>query len=160
MKKQILAVSVVAAFAMGGTAHAENTGCGLGSQVWDGQEGIAPQVLAVTTNGTSGNQTFGITTGTLGCESDGVVRADARVAMYASANMEAIARDMATGEGEALDTLAELMGIEEGDRASFGELTRANFQHIFADSETTTEQMLANIDVVLAEDEQLSRYVA
>jgi hypothetical protein len=46
---------------------ANSTGCGLGTIIFEGQKGIAPQVLAVTTNGTSGNQTFGITSGTLGC---------------------------------------------------------------------------------------------
>ena len=40
-------------------AAANNVGsCGLGSKVFEGQKGVAPQVLAVTTNGTFGNQTF------------------------------------------------------------------------------------------------------
>ena len=38
--------------------------CGWGSKVWEGQGGLAAKVLAVTTNGTSGNQTFAITSGT------------------------------------------------------------------------------------------------
>ena len=69
-------IVAVAGFCAVGVAQAqqENTGCGLGTMLFDGQQGIAPQVLAVTTNGTSGNQTFGITSGTLGCTQDGVVK--------------------------------------------------------------------------------------
>ncbi len=65
MKKLIivaLLASPLAAFAAG----ENNVGCGLGSAIWAGQKGIAPQILAATTNGTSANQTFGITSGTLG----------------------------------------------------------------------------------------------
>ena len=43
--------------------NGDSTGCGLGTTIWAGKTGIFPQILAVTTNGTSGNQTFGITTG-------------------------------------------------------------------------------------------------
>ncbi len=43
-------------------------GCGLGTMVFDGQQGKVYKVLGATTNGTSGNQTFGITFGTLGCD--------------------------------------------------------------------------------------------
>ena len=77
--KKILIVAVLllvpAAFA---TAD-DDIGCGLGTQLWAGNEGLAPKVLAATTNGTSGNQTFGITTGTLGCSQEGVITADARL---------------------------------------------------------------------------------
>ena len=59
-----------------------SVGCGVGSQLFDGQSGVAPQVLAVTTNGILGNQTFGISSNTLGCKSDGTVMASQRVPMY------------------------------------------------------------------------------
>lgn len=51
----------------------DSTGCGLGSMAWRGQRGIGPQVLAATTNGSFGTQTFGITFGTSGCDPDGRV---------------------------------------------------------------------------------------
>jgi len=41
-------------------AAPNNVGCGLGSTIFEGESGLVKQVLAVTTNGTSGNQTFGI----------------------------------------------------------------------------------------------------
>ena len=49
-------------------------GCGLGSMIFEPDSGFT-QVFAATTNGTSGNQTFGITSGTSNCASGGVVKA-------------------------------------------------------------------------------------
>ena len=43
-----------------------DAGCGFGSMIFGNQAGFM-QVFAATTNGTSGSQTFGITTGTLNC---------------------------------------------------------------------------------------------
>ena len=60
---------------------ASSAGCGAGSILFEGQKGPVPQILAVTTNGSFGNQTFGITSGTLGCEKDGVVRSPTKVRM-------------------------------------------------------------------------------
>ena len=58
IRKEVLAAAL---FTIGSSsAMAANVGsCGWGSKVFDGQSGMGPQVLAVTTNGTSGNQTFG-----------------------------------------------------------------------------------------------------
>src|SRR5437899_12978474 len=125
MKKILIAVvlSAVPAF-----AFAQNTnigGCGWGAKLFDGQSGVLPQVLAVTTNGTSGNQTFGITTGTSGCTQDGVVKSSWKTAMFIDGNKDRLARDMSTGNGETLDSLAHLIGVRGEDRASFGRTMQA-----------------------------------
>lgn len=73
MKKIVVAALVTLAAASSMAAQNNVGSCGWGSKVFEGKSGIAPQVLAVTTNGTSGNQTFGITFGTSGCTQDGVV---------------------------------------------------------------------------------------
>ncbi|MCC5858025.1 MAG: DUF3015 domain-containing protein [Ectothiorhodospiraceae bacterium] len=155
-KKLLAAVALGALWSV--SAHAENTGCGLGSMVWDGQSGIAPQVLAVTTNGTSGNQTFGITSGTLGCTQDGVVRSSAKLGMYTGSNMDAIARDMSIGEGESLEVLAELMGVQSEDRPAFYAALQQNYATIFSSTDVTAEQVIAGIDATLREDAHLARY--
>ena len=52
-------------------AHADaagGNGCGWGNMLFEGQRGMAPHFLATTTNGTSGNATFGMTSGTNGCD--------------------------------------------------------------------------------------------
>ena len=51
----------------GGAAKYGPAGCGLGSLIFDADSGWT-QIFAATTNGTSGNQTFGITSGTSNCD--------------------------------------------------------------------------------------------
>lgn len=41
--------------------------CGWGNMLFEGQRGTPAHFLASTTNGTSGNATFGMTSGTNGC---------------------------------------------------------------------------------------------
>ena len=63
MKKILSAVVVCAGLGLATSAHAVDStgGCGLGSMAWRGQSGIIPQSLAITTNNTLANNTFGIT---------------------------------------------------------------------------------------------------
>src|SRR3569832_2439659 len=74
MKNKFIIASLLAVAPMGmAVAAPNNVGCGVGTIIFEGQSGVAPQVLAVTTNGTLGNQTFFISSGTLGCANDWVV---------------------------------------------------------------------------------------
>jgi len=108
----------------------DSTGCGLGSMAWRGQSGIAPQVLAVTTNGSFGNQTFGISFGTSGCDPNGRVTGGTQrmVLAFVENNVEQIAMDVAAGEGETLETLAGIMNV---DSAVLAEKTHQQFAMIF-----------------------------
>ncbi len=161
MKKTLISAALIAGMsATSAFAAQENTGCGLGTMVFDGKDGIAPQVLAVTTNGTSGNQTFGITSGTLGCTQDGVVQSSEKLSMFTGSNMDKLARDMSVGHGESLETMANLMGIEEQDKGRFYSASQENFDKIFSSEDVTAEQVLASLNEVMAEDETLSRYAA
>ena len=70
MKKMIfvaLTITMISgsAFAAGKKFHAQ--GCGLGSMIFT-EDTLMHNVLGATTNGSSANQTFGMSTGTLGCE--------------------------------------------------------------------------------------------
>ena len=155
MKKLLAVVSVAAVFPM--TAMADNIGsCGWGTKLFDGQSGVAPQVLAVTTNGTFGNQTFGITFGTSGCTQDGTVKSSWKTALFIDGNKEALARDMSVGSGEALDSLALLMGVEAQDRDAFNRAAKSNMGRIFA--KDGTPEIMAALRQVLADNAQLSRY--
>lgn len=139
-------------------AQSNNVGCGLGSIIFEGQSGIAPQVLAATTNGTFGNQTFGISFATLGCAKDGVVTVPSPVAMFLDTNLDKLAYEMATGEGETLESLAALIGVEESDKAAFFEAARVHFAEIISSEQVSSEDVLAALDRVLAQDETLARY--
>ena len=132
-------------------------GCGVGAMIWKGQSGIAPHVLAATTNGTFGNQTFGMTTGTLGCQTNASVQS---MAMYMDSNIDKVARDMSRGAGENLDTLAVLLGVDQADRDSFRKVLQDNFATIFPSSDTTSGEAVDAIVALLESDQTLSRYVA
>ena len=156
MKKILLALAVslpVTAF-----AAANNVGsCGLGSKVFEGQKGVAPQVLAVTTNGTFGNQTFGITSGTLGCSQDGVVTSAWKTAMFIDGNKAQLARDAASGQGETLDALAALLKIEASDKAAFVSLTKARHAEIFV-SVDSADTIATQLKAALQSDSRLAKY--
>jgi len=159
MKKLLVVASVAALFPAVALAQANNIGsCGWGSKVFDGQSGIAPQVLGATTNGTFGNQTFAITSGTSGCTQDGAVKSNWKTALFIDGNKEMLARDMSVGSGETLDSLAHLMGVEAQDRAAFNRVAKENLWKIF--SADATADIMANFRQVLAADAQLARYTA
>jgi len=123
MKKLVAAAAIAALFPAVALAQQNNVGsCGWGSKLMDGQSGVFPQALAGITNGTSGNQTFGVSTGTSGCTQDGTVRSTWKTAMFIDGNKERLARDMSVGNGEALESLAHLLGVEQVDRPAFNRM--------------------------------------
>ncbi|MDH4570635.1 DUF3015 domain-containing protein [Pseudomonas sp. BN414] len=133
-------------------------GCGWGQMVFEGQRGLVPHLLATTTNGTSGNATFGLTSGTNGCDSSVRIGYGGRSLLAMNGMLDNIAEDMAQGQGEALDAYATLLGIEQGDRAHFAQVTQANFSTIFSGADVTGEQVLAATLDVMSRDQQLARY--
>ncbi|WP_297422608.1 DUF3015 family protein [uncultured Acinetobacter sp.] len=145
----VLALGSAAAFAD------SDAGCGIGSQVWAGQSGKAPKILAATTNGLFLNQLFGITFGTLGCNGTGTVTA--KVVTFTNENAENLARDMAVGQGENLNVLAELLQIKSQDKARFFAVSKANFKNIYASDNTL--EVLASLQQVMAKDDVLKAYV-
>ena len=159
MNKKLVAVAALAIAPM--TASADNAaGCGVGTMIMEGKSGMVFHVLAATTNGTFGNQTFGMTSGTLGCKVDDAVTASAELKQFASANLDQLSLEMAAGEGEALTALASLYGIEAQDRAAFYSLTKANYGAIIGSDEVTAGDVLASLQALMASDARLARYVA
>ncbi len=157
-KKFLAAVTTVVTLAAS-SAYAENTGCGWGTMVFEGDSGKGSEILAVTTNGTLGNQTFGISSGTGGCD-EGATIASAEVQVFASANMNKLARDMAVGEGETLDSLADLMKIDEADKAKLFTLTKINFDKKNKKKNVTTGEMLSALQDVMTREPDLAKYAA
>ena len=143
----VLAVGSTAAFAD------RDAGCGIGSQVWAGQSGKVAKILAATTNGIFANQLFGITFGTLGCSGTGTVTA--QVVTFTNENAETLARDMAVGEGESLNVLAELLRIKSEDKAH----SKQNFASIYSADNQTSLEVLASLQNVMANDDVLKAYV-
>jgi len=159
MKTKLFVVLAVVAFIPAVSFAQNNIGsCGWGSKVFDGQKGVIPQVLAVTTNGTSGNQTFAISSGTSGCTQDGVVTSSWKTAMFMDNNKTKIVRDMSVGHGEALTSLASVMGIADADQAVFFSATKSHFAEIFPSHQVSTVEALANLKAVMKQYPELAGY--
>lgn len=158
MKKTLIA-GLIALAPFAAQAADKGPGCGWGAMVFDGQSGIGPNVLAATTNGILGNQTFGMTSGTAGCDSNHTITA-AAADIFLNKNMEKVARNMATGEGEALDTLASLIGVAEEDKAHFFSMTRNNFGKIYGGDKASSVEVLTSLKEVMKADSKLAKYVA
>lgn len=160
MKLVLTTAAMIAVMPMAAMAAGENNvgSCGWGSKVFAGQRGVAPQVLAATTNGTSGNQTFGVTTGTSGCTQDGAVSSNWKTAMYIDGNKDKLAMDMSKGSGESLDSLAQLLGVKDADKAAFSRITKENFAKIFVGEQASAEQIALGLKQVLSANSSLAQY--
>ena len=134
------------------------TGCGLGTLLFDGNTGVGAHIFAMTTNGSFGNATFGMSSGTLGCDASQPIRYKGE-RVYISANMTKLAADMARGGGETLAGLSEIMGISAQDKPAFYALARKNFERIFPSESATSDQVTANLIAALKADPSLAKYV-
>jgi hypothetical protein len=134
--------------------------CGWGSKLFENDKGVAPQVLGATTNGTFGNQTFGISSGTSGCTRDGIVRSNWRTVMFIDSNKVKLAKDIAYGEGESVETLGGLIGIKEEDRKEFFHVTQKNFNQIFPHQNVTTGEIFTSLRSLLSANKKLSQYTS
>jgi hypothetical protein len=124
-------------------------GCGLGSMAFGDQQG-GIQILASTTNGLFGTQTFGITTGTSNC-GPGVFASGTK--NFVEANREAVAKDISRGEGEAIGALTQI-NLCENSRAVGAALQR-NFAAIFPSEDATSDAVTEAILKTLHEDPSL-----
>jgi len=131
MKKIIAAMLVLSFSGVAFAADYGSAGCGLGSMVFKDNNEPASQILASTTNGTFGSQTFGITFGTSNCNNKGLLKVSSARKAYIEANYKEIAKDAARGSGEYLTNLASLYGYSSNP-ATFATLVRNNYQQIFS----------------------------
>lgn len=156
--KKIIAATALAVVLPFTAAQATPTdaGCGLGSVLLaDSPDTLFFNVFGATLNGTSGNQTFGMTTGTLNCSTSNSALA---LQTFVNDNLDSLAVDAARGEGEALNTLATIWGMDDAAKASFAAATQANFGKVFTSDSVTAEQVLENMNRVVSEDQALAAY--
>lgn len=135
------------------------SGCGLGSLLFDGNSGVGAHSIAMTTNGFLFNNTFGMSSGTLGCDASQPVRYKGE-RVYISANMTKLAEDMSRGRGETLAGLAEIMGIAQADKPAFYSATQRHFDRIYSSESVTSDQVMDALVGVLKSDSSLSKYVS
>ncbi len=143
MKKFLVSMAAVVALSSSAMAGVNSqTGCGLGSLIIKDDSTAVMLALQATTNGTFGNQTFGITSGTLNCKKTQFVMNE-RAEEFVASNMDQLAKEIAVGHGESVDTLAELLEIS--DKATFSASLQANYNSIYASQNATMADVLDNI---------------
>lgn len=160
MKKLALGIALSASVAAFSTAQAEETGagCGVGKVIFEGQSGVGINIVAALVNDfLSGS--FSITSGTMGCDSTQTVMNDQQKEIFVAMNMDNLTVDMAQGQGDYLNSLASMMGIEEQDKNSFYNLTQDNYEKIVGENQTQATQVLASLEQVMLEDEYLAKYI-
>lgn len=146
MKKILLIAAAAAAFSTAGYATVNSqTGCGLGSQIIRDDSSAVMLALQATTNGIFANQTFGITLGTSGCKKARFVMNE-RAAEFVAANMDQLSREIAIGQGESVETLAELLGVE--NKAAFATALQANYTAIYANEKADMATVLDNVSTI------------
>jgi len=119
-----------------------NCGCGLGTMILGDQDPLAVQLVITLLNGTSGNQTFGISSGTLGCEKPKTLVMNERLDKFVADNMDNLAVDIAAGQGESLDALADLAEVSMNKRADLYRTFQANFDQIYPSAQITHKEVV------------------
>lgn len=143
MKKILVSIAAVVALSSSLVAGVNSqTGCGLGSMIIKDDSTAVLLALQATTNGTSGNQTFGITSGTLGCQKTQFVMNE-QAEEFVASNMDQLAKEIAIGHGESIDTLAEL--LEVSDKATFSASLQENYNKIYTSQDVKMADVLDNI---------------
>lgn len=151
MKKTILAVTLISTLGTVSLFSKINTnsiprnmqtGCGLGNKIIKRPDSAILYAIQATLNGTSGIQTFGISSGTSGCKKVKFVMND-RAQEFVASNMDALAKDISKGQGESLSTLAELLKVE--DKASFFVALQSNYNSIYANAQVEMADVLDGV---------------
>jgi len=129
-------------------------GCGLGSFVISSNG--TTQIFAATTNGTSGSQTFGITSGTSNCTADGIVQTEKEQEIFVHLNFDSLEREIVSGTGEKLTAFASLMGCSKNVR-EFASFAKTNYRTFATDENRNSPSLfLSALKLELAKDQVLS----
>ncbi|MEA1879539.1 MAG: DUF3015 family protein [Campylobacterota bacterium] len=143
MKKILLsAIAIATIGSMNLVAANMQTGCGLGGQVIKKPNTAVLFAIQATTNGTSGNQTFGITFGTVGCKKYKFVMNE-RAEEFVASNMDGLAKDISKGQGESLSTLAELLEIQ--DKTAFYAALQSNYNSIYTNAQVQMSDVIGGV---------------
>lgn len=160
MLKKAMILAATATIAISASAKDYGAaGCGLGASVFEGQSGLGPHVLAATTNGIGGTQTFAMSSGTLGCDVNGTIQSHASLNLI-NGNMEQIAQSIAIGEGEGLVALADSLEVSVEDRPAFNSLLTNNFSRIYSSEEVGGLEVYNSIMGLLANSPELAAYAS
>ncbi|MBI3804061.1 MAG: DUF3015 family protein [Nitrospirae bacterium] len=156
MKKLMLAIVGILMFSptVFAAGYGE-AGCGLGSLIFGSTPGFV-QIFAATTNASTYSQGFGITSGTSNCDAKGFDVSQVEQEKFVAHNFSGLAKEMATGEGEQLATLAGMLGCPSVKQTQFNATAQRNYGAIYASDTTSPTEMLTAVKAVVARDQELS----
>lgn len=160
MKKLILAAVLAGASTTALADAAGGNGCGWGNMLLEGKSGLPVHLLATLINGTSYNATFGMTTGTNGCNTNVKLSYDGKALVMTHGMMDEVAANAAVGEGDALTALAVVLGIQPEDRPAFARLAHDNFSKLFPNADVTSEDVVTTLMGLMKQDARLAKYSA
>ncbi len=165
MKKLVALFAITASLSFASQAFAGDTvaddlkgrgsygmaGCGLGSMLFS-ENSMINQILAATTNGTFGTQTFGISSGTSNCTSHGVAMLNKETEMFVEVNYDVLQKEISQGKGETFNSFANLLGCSSAD--VLGKGLQSNYSTI--STATDSNQFLENVRSTIKNDATLS----
>ena len=165
MKEKLVVLIVAMVFAIPLTAFAARdggAGCGIGALIMNGKstknDHIAASGIEFVINYFIPFQLFGMTTGTLGCDTSGKIEPATSGSAFIQQNKAQFIADVSRGEGEVLSNFMAIIGVEKDDETIFKSSLKTNFAKIFNGPHISSIEIASAINLVLAADEQLSKY--
>ncbi len=159
--RKLITLAFVASVVLPSAVYAKGgnhpmAGCGLGYVLFGNNDSSRfMQIFAATTNGTSGNQTFGITSGTSGCTEDGAVKFVKEAEVFAEVNLDSLRTDIASGDGQFVRTFAKLLGASDSKALVLVGVLHQEYSSLFPSAAVTTDDLLSNLQKVLASHTEL-----
>jgi hypothetical protein len=160
MKRTLFGLALVAVSMSSFAVSPGGSDCGWGNMLFKGKSGIGPHFLASTTNGTSGNASFGMTSGTNGCSVNGSLTYGGKPMINLASIMDEFSEDAARGDGEAMTAVAVSFGVEPQDRDAFSAMVHSNFSTVFPSENVTAGEVMESLVTLMKQDQRLSKYVS
>lgn len=146
MKLVILCLSIITA---GLVARAEDksSGCGLGWKVAPRTSILSSYTRSLTNATTS--STFGMTSGTSGCDNHSIVSNEKQQIHYAEVNYHNLMVEMSQGNGEFLKGFALVMGCSEANINDFTQTAQKNYNNLFPATNAQPSQLVNSMRDVM-----------
>jgi hypothetical protein len=97
-----------------------------------------------------------MSSGTLGCTDDGKWWAQQKAAMFAELNADALAQEMAQGQGEHLASLATLLGVPDQQHAAFFAMTQERYAVLTGTHDRSGHAMVKALNDAMSADPVLA----
>lgn len=141
LRKKIAVLVAAGMLALSSSAFATNVGPGLGYVLIGDKTGPVWDLLASWLNGICWNQWFAISFGTSGYDQGLVGMTETN--QFVADNMDALAADIAKGNGEYIDTLSTMLNVS--DPVAFKSTLQNNFEEIFTSADVSAEEVTSKI---------------